>query len=59
MPGPKSERVRNKARVQAYLAACATDRVVHRAGLGFQKGRFNLDSDCLSPMRDFLRSLLT
>jgi len=56
--GCQSEQVERKARVQAYLAACATDRVVHRAGLGFMKGHFDLDSACLAPMREFLQALL-
>lgn len=53
----KSESVERKARVQAYLAGCATDRVVHRAGLGFLKGHFDLDSVCLLPMHSFLTAL--
>ena len=54
----RSGQVVKKARVQAYLAACATDRVVHRAGLGFLKGHFDLDSKCLASMRAFLQLLL-
>ncbi len=54
-----SKRVENKARVQAYLAARATDRVVHRAGLGFIRGHFDLEAEPLAPLREFLRTLLT
>jgi hypothetical protein len=53
-----SDAVKKKAHVQAYLAGRATDRVVHRAGLGFRRGCYDLDSKCLSPMREFLQVLL-
>lgn len=49
---------REKARVQAYLAAAATKRVYHRCGLGAMNGLFDLDHACFDTIKEFIASLL-
>ena len=53
-----SDITREKARVQAYLAAGATTRVYHRCGLGVQAGLFDLRHECFDTIRELLSELL-
>lgn len=50
--------VRNKAMIQAYLAAVATERVVHRVGLGAGRGHFDLSHAVFDGLAAFLKQLL-